>query len=292
MTRWMTMMLVAVVAMTLAPPTGAQVQEGLEEAAETQELFRRVEMYEQLGAGPMEALELAIITSRKLEPTQMMLLLSRMRGGGSLGGLELAALMHQLGGRGGTGITALNGSLFVAENGWVYRIDPDTLEVQDRHRYAPEAGGAMFVPEDERLLAAVDQWAQRSARLSHVKQLCMACLMYAQDWDMQLPGQDWVQATMPYLKNQQVYQSPAQPELPVGYALNEKVSGANYDNITRPAETVMLFESNVGGSNPVGGVDAVPEAATHGEDVAVGFVDGHAKMITPQALRELLGRDE
>ncbi len=287
MRRTLTVALTALIAL----PMGARAQEDLDAIAEEQQLFRRVEMYEQLGAHRSEALELAIITSRELSPAQMMMLLSRMRGGGRLDELWMVALMEQLGGGGGTAITAHDGSLFVAEKGWIYRIDPETLQVQDRRRYAPEAASAGFGPEEERLLAAVEQEAQRSVCLSNVKQLCLACLMYAQDWDEHFPGQDWAEATVPYVQNAQVYQCPSRPELPIGYAFNERLLGAALGTLTRPAETVMLFGSNMGGPNPVGGVQAAPAEGIHGEYVTVGFADGHVKMMTPEGLREALQRD-
>jgi len=132
--------------------------------------------------------------------------------------------------------------------------------------------------------------AQQVSCLSNVKQLCLAVMMYAQDFDQQLPGEDWAPAIQPYTKNAQILICPARPDLPVGYALNEAVLGMALGDIPRPAETVLLFESDLGGEAPVGGPEALCQQAPHEGGVNLGFVDGQAKMVPLEQAQDLLAQ--
>ncbi len=286
MRRTLTLVLIALMAL----PVVAQAQAEFDEIAAMQALERRAESYQAIGLDSWDALEAAIITTPGLSMQQRMLLLSRLTDDAALGMLA-PALMGQ-GGAGGTGITAYGDALFVAEDGWIYRIDPETLDVLGTGRYRPEeaAGGEIGAGFDA-LLDEASAKAQAQACLSNMKQLCLAALMYTQDWDEHLVQGDWPEALSPYTMNQQIFVCPSRPELPVAYAFNERLPGAALGNIRNPSTTVIFFESNIGGEAPTGGVEAVPEEPIHGDFVTVGFVDGHVKMMTPEALRDALARD-
>ncbi len=73
--------------------------------------------------------------------------------------------------------------------------------------------------------------------------------------------------------------------------MNEKLLLAKFAEIPRPAETVLIFESNVGGENPVGGADDVPEEGVHNGGINVGFADGHCKWMRAEAARDLLEQE-
>ena len=115
--------------------------------------------------------------------------------------------------------------------------------------------------------------------------------MYFQDWENSLPGQEWAKQVHPYVNNWAVFQCPSRPELAVGYAMNEKLLARKMGDITDQANMVLLFGSDVGGENPVGGADDVPEEGVHDGWVSVLFLDGHVKAMEPGALRELLERE-
>ncbi|MGM0491371.1 MAG: hypothetical protein ACQER1_00385 [Armatimonadota bacterium] len=278
----------------VALPMVAQAQDDFDEIAAMQALERRIESYRAMGMRSGEALEAAIITSPGLSMQQRLLLLSRLSDDPVMQMME-PALLGQ--GGGGTGITAHGDALFVAENGWVYRIDPETLEVMQSGRYRTEtASDADLGTYLDPMLDQARREAQASACLSNMKQLCLAALMYAQDWGEHLvqPGRvrgEWPEELYPYLKSRAIFTCPSRPEQPVGYAFNERLYDAALANITNPAETVIMFETLAVGEAPAGGVEAVPEQPIHGDYVTVGFVDGHAKMMTPEALREALERD-
>ena len=285
MTRTLTVVLIVLMAL----PIVAQAQAEFDEIAQAQALERRAETYRAMGLDSWDALEAAIITTPGLSMQQRMLLLSRLTDDPTLEVLA-PALVGQ--GGGGTGITAHGDALFVAEDGWIYRIDPDTLGVLATGRYRPEqAADAELGADFDPLIDMARVKAESQSCMSNMKQLCLASLMYAQDWDQHLVQGQWPEELYPYLQNRQIFICPSRPELPVAYAFNERLQGAAFGDIPNPAQTVMFFESTIGGDCPTGGVDAVPEEPIHEDFVTVGFADGHVKMMTPEALRDALAPD-
>lgn len=113
--------------------------------------------------------------------------------------------------------------------------------------------------------------------LSNVKQLCLACLMYAQDNNERYPRlEGFTKAIMPYVKNSTIFVCPDRKSPHQGYALNPSLSGARIARISRPAETVLLYEGASG--KPV---------FPHSGKTTVGFADGHCAMMTPAQVRGL-----
>ena len=174
----------------------------------------------------------------------------------------------------------------------IYRIDPDTLEVLQSGRYVPEY--APPTPLTDRLsglFEAVEAEEQTHSCRSNMKQLSLAAMMYAQDWDMHLPQGNWTEELLPYTQNPMIYRCPSRPALSVGFAFNERVLGASIWDLAQPSDTVIMFGSDLGGDAPVGGAAAVPEGGIHDGLVTVGFADGHVKMMAPAELQEMLERD-
>jgi prepilin-type processing-associated H-X9-DG protein len=123
--------------------------------------------------------------------------------------------------------------------------------------------------------------AQQASCLSNVKQLALANLMYAQDWDQTLPAADgWCDACIPYVKSDSVYRCPVIPNERSGYALNADIGGASMGQFSAPQEIVLLFDAN-GGWNASGGEDLMDPRHSRGANV--GFVDGHAQWMGPDA---------
>lgn len=81
--------------------------------------------------------------------------------------------------------------------------------------------------------------------LSRAKQLVIACLIYASDYDEALPlaktASDFQKATYPYVKNRDVYKTlnPAGGEL----TFNGALSGALVNALKSPTETVIVHDS-------------------------------------------------
>lgn len=126
---------------------------------------------------------------------------------------------------------------------------------------------------------------------SNVKQLNLAFLMYAQDYDDHYPlPQSWNEGIFPYTKNTAILRCPYAPEesLPT-YAMNRRLKSVLSARIETPANTVLLFDS-IPGKNLSGGRGLLPDPARHGNgDInTIGFVDGHAKGVPQKALSDLL----
>ena len=112
--------------------------------------------------------------------------------------------------------------------------------------------------------------ASQNNCLSNVKQCGLGMIMYASDHKDHLPSAaTWVQDTLPYLKNVQIYMCPNDTSgEQVSYAMNPHLSGAALGSIENPAETVMVYDAEHG----------VP-AYRHNDGLNVCFADGHVKWL-------------
>ncbi|MCW5941046.1 MAG: hypothetical protein KIS66_02370 [Fimbriimonadaceae bacterium] len=106
----------------------------------------------------------------------------------------------------------------------------------------------------------------KTETLSRARQLAIACLMYASDYDQALPlarsSAAFQAATYPYHKNRnlQATMNPAGGEL----AFNAALRGASLTALRNPAETVLIHDTKPW-------VDGARIAA---------FADGHAKILS------------
>jgi prepilin-type processing-associated H-X9-DG protein len=183
-----------------------------------------------------------------------------------------------LAGGGGKQPTALlaGESLLVVEDGVVYKIDVGKMEVTGSVAYRPSPQKTGLPAELMPMMMGAREKAQLTACISNMKQLCLAALMYSQDWDGILPAENWPKDLEPYLKNTALYSCPAQPEK-IGFALNAALAAANGKDVKRPAETVLFFEADVPDDVAFGGADAVLQQPRHAGKIVVGFVDGHVQ---------------
>jgi|GEM_PF-2334168 len=180
-------------------------------------------------------------------------------------------------------------TLIVIEDGVVYNIDTDTMRIEGTVAYRPKKGAAdltALMP----LITHARGRAQGAACMSNMRQLCMAAQMHADERGL-LPTEQWPDQLAAYVKNRAIYTCPGAPERPMGYAINEVLIGALLPEIKRPAQTVLFYESDPGHDLPFGGPDSVIAKPRHEGKVVVGFVDGHARLMSPDELRELLARD-
>lgn len=113
--------------------------------------------------------------------------------------------------------------------------------------------------------------ARVASCLSNVKQLTIATLQYAKDYDGILPpAPDWAIAIDPYLRNSQISICPTFQTDPLPhYAMPAGLSGANLNELPDPAGTVLIYEVQQG-----------QPAYRHNGGMNVGYADGHAKWIT------------
>ncbi len=201
---------------------------------------------------------------------------------------EEAMIMSFFSGPSPTPVVELDeATLRIIENGTLYTVDTDAMELTGTLRYRQLDGGAIG-DEMAQILAAARVEAVTTQSQSNLKQLSMAVMMFAQDHDQTLPGDDWQVALRPYFGNAAILRSPAWGEQPVGYALNEAIVGLNLAEVAQPARTVLLFETPEAAELPVATSEQVPDEGPHNGRLAVGFCDGHVELLTPDELRERL----
>ncbi len=113
--------------------------------------------------------------------------------------------------------------------------------------------------------------------MSNEKQICLALMMYMQDYDQTLPlKEEWLDDLMPYIRNEQVFACPAKPDLAWSYGFNEKLAGLKERKLEGPAEVVLIYESDTGEKNAVGDGETLA-APRHQGGLNFGFADGHVK---------------
>jgi len=147
--------------------------------------------------------------------------------------------------------------------------------------------------------------ARQTACLSNVKQISLALMMYSQDWDETYPvvdhvtGYDWWQPVQAYVKNQQVFRTPAYKAGPTepmtDYLLNGLFShGSSVAAFEQPADQICIAIRKKG--TQYTGYHPWPRDGTSWDDLAAydyfvdliakdihnggcnyGFADGHAK---------------
>jgi prepilin-type processing-associated H-X9-DG protein len=81
---------------------------------------------------------------------------------------------------------------------------------------------------------------------------------------------------MPYIKNESIFKCPSDASGAVSYSFNANLAGVKLAKVSAPAETVMIYE----GKN--GKLDF-----RHEGKAAVGFADGHAKLVNAEGAKKL-----
>jgi prepilin-type processing-associated H-X9-DG protein len=124
--------------------------------------------------------------------------------------------------------------------------------------------------------------ARDSARavscLSNVKQISLGAMMFVQDWDevFKLKAETYKKSLMPYLKNASIFTCPSDTAGATSYSFNANLAGVKLAKVKSPAETIMIYESKNGKLN-----------FRHEGKAAVGFADGHAKLVDAAAAKKL-----
>lgn len=275
----------------------AQAPEALDEEQPGDEIFEAVAILQEMGMDEDEALLMAIMMSGEGDMAQILPLIMGL--GGLHGDMEDFFFMNLFSkGAGGQApapqpISWRDGEhVFILEEGVLYKINSETMEVEGRLPYKQKKSGILGTLRALRpMMARGMEKAQMTSCLSNMKQICLGALMYAQDWDEMLPGENWVDDLQPYLKNTQIYICPSRPWLAVGYALNEQIAGAAMGDIVNPSQTILFFEAGTDEEITLGGADEVPEDGVHNHGIVCGYVDGHAKWVTVEEARTALAQD-
>lgn len=158
------------------------------------------------------------------------------------------------------------------------------------------------------VFAKAREKARQSSCLSNTKQIALAELQYAQDYDERFPNHCrndgatssssfcWIGVIDPYIKNQQVKTCPSDSSggISYGWDLNG-CDRQNLGNFSFPAEKMLFSEHDTHGGrylryatcctnagltdSHVAGHDTSAGQARHNDGNNVAFVDGHCKWL-------------
>ncbi|NLO05276.1 MAG: hypothetical protein GX131_05545 [candidate division WS1 bacterium] len=282
-------LVVALAVSPLCAQPDVEAQVDLDRIAAEQQVQARVDRLVEMGIDHEGALFLTLLSESGMDPSQIVLMMMMAEHGGN----EMLPLMMMRQPQGQSAPPAVidrGEELLIVEDGTLYVIDMTTMEIKSRLKYArPQRIGdspifSLLAP----MIAGAREDAQQSACMSNLKQLGLAFMMYLQDREGLLPEENWVAEVMPYINNAKVFVCPSREHLPVGYALNEKIVGMDINALEASPQTVLAFESNVGGEAPVGGADDVPPEGVHNGGINVLYADGHVKWSPAEEAMDLL----
>ena len=125
------------------------------------------------------------------------------------------------------------------------------------------------------VFAKAREKARQASCLSNTKQIGLAMLMYAGDYDEVWPMRDnWCDAVYPYIRNREVFRCPSAPQQDNGYAYNGSLNMLPVAVIPSPRETPLAFDAT-GGWNAAGGRELLDFRHNNGANIVFG--DGHAQ---------------
>jgi len=133
--------------------------------------------------------------------------------------------------------------------------------------------------------------AKDTTCVSNVKQICLGIVQYVQDNDQRFPDADkWVDEVYPYIKSMQVFQDPQdKPDSKWSYAYNRALSGKKMTDIASPADTVLIFDSNLETKNASDKGESIPKPGRHQGKTVIGFTDGHVSQVDDDKLPAIHG---
>lgn len=140
---------------------------------------------------------------------------------------------------------------------------------------------AMLLPA----LARAKAKAQSIVCMNNLKQLALGGMMYANDNKDRFPADaNWCDLLGKYVPNAHTFQCPAaNSNQRCHYAFNAKLAGVETKNVTSPAQTVLIFETD-GGWNVSGGPDLTLSRPRHPNAIGLVFADGHCELAGPSRL--------
>jgi hypothetical protein len=132
--------------------------------------------------------------------------------------------------------------------------------------------------------------------ISNLKQVTLALQIYVEDYDGHLPGSPrWMDAVRPYTASSDVFQCPtARKDDPAayGYAFERSLAGRALPNLMSSETKPMVFDSGWLYRSAAGPFkSAVCLPGRHNHKDAVGFADGHVKLVTEGAIHSIISSD-
>lgn len=128
---------------------------------------------------------------------------------------------------------------------------------------------------------------QRSICQSNLKQIGLAFMQYSRDYDERIMlTNNWADALGPYSKSPPIFVCPTRPDLTHGYALHQGTQWMHgIVSVDKPAQTILVFESDAGTRNPSDLGTSLPKPARHPGGHSTLFFDGHVKTMSQPDLK-------
>lgn len=124
--------------------------------------------------------------------------------------------------------------------------------------------------EHERILAG--------RPLANAKRLATAFMLYAADHDDRLPlAENWVDALMPYVRDEATFLTTWPRTSPTRFAFFAELSGVKVFQFENRSSVPLVFESSSHEKNAYGGLDMIRWRGDLG--CAVGFLDSSARFM-------------
>jgi prepilin-type processing-associated H-X9-DG protein len=133
--------------------------------------------------------------------------------------------------------------------------------------------------------------ARKTTCLSNTKQIALAMVMYANDYDSRFPlASAWMDSLTSEVKNEHIFHCPALPntwslsddqlaKAPYGYAMNRFLAGVNSEKLTEPEKMPLVYESKDLSRSVTGYLTDLPVPGRHNGSNNFAMADGHAKSI-------------
>ena len=126
----------------------------------------------------------------------------------------------------------------------------------------------------------------QAACADRLKQLDLALLMYAQDYDEHYPpARNWCGALAKYTRSPDIFRCPAASQLEAGFGLNKLLAGKTMSEIASPSGLTSLFETNAGKRNFAGDAADLAKPPRHDGGNNFAFADGHVRWYEPDAVQ-------
>ncbi|HVT11064.1 MAG TPA: hypothetical protein VHE55_02260 [Fimbriimonadaceae bacterium] len=175
------------------------------------------------------------------------------------------------------GITDHQETLSLAKSGTDWLIVPPG----DRNAGGPQSllPGVAYLLGNPSAFPSAKVTAKSTSCLSNIKQLALATIMFASDYDdvLKTTAAKWSTSIYPYTKNKTILTCPEDKPGTVSYSFNGRLANVSMSKIKNPATTVLAYEGKGEKLN-----------FRHEGRAAVAFADGHAKLITKEQAKTLV----
>jgi len=116
-----------------------------------------------------------------------------------------------------------------------------------------------------------------SQSITRLKAVDLGVIEYIDDYDDALPTGRWMDAVLPYTKDETLFHSPAVGSKGYGYALNSAVQGQTLPQFPNPSIVVTLFDSTDLSRNATDPLSTEPSPPRYGTRNTIAYLDGHVQ---------------